>query len=339
MQQTLSNTKLPYEFLDAHHHFLDTSENDFQTFLGNFVPGEKYLPEQYRSDVIKSLSAAGVRFIGSVHVECMPDDGVKEVSWVESLSSPVIAIVGSCDLSSPSVDADLLNLKESSPRLRGVRWILDCVGPFEPGTATHVATSRHDGVDYLRGNGGQVFPNFERGYSLLEKHQLSFDLQCAPVQLLQASKLCAKYPHIPVCINHLGKPRMLLGPDNSTNTVPNNDELVTWRTGMKAMAALPHVCVKISMLGYAIPGWCRTTEKVKVMRDLVREVVALFGAERCMVALNCWKNEACSDADGLSDIGPSPVEFLHLMSFFFEDLSDEDKQQLFVGTAKEFYKC
>ena len=337
-----STAKFPLEFADAHHHFLDTTRNDFQTFLGKLVPNESYLPEQYDRDVVASLSAAGVTLVGSVHVEYMPDDGAKESAWIESLSSSVKAIVGSCDLSSLTVDDDLMRLRESSSRVRGVRWILDCVGPFEPGTATHAGTIRHDGVDYLRGNNGgydgEVVPSFERGFCLLEKHQLSFDLQCAPAQLLQASKLFAKYPNIPVCINHLGKPRKLLGSDDSTSTELDEKELEIWRNGMNAMAELPHIYVKISMLGYAIPGWCRTPQRVDMMKQLVREVVDLFGAKRCMVGLNWWKDGACSDADGLSEVGPSPVAFMQHMSGFFEEYSQEDRQRLFVGTAREFYR-
>lgn len=329
-----SFSKLPSEFIDAHHHFMDTKHNSFQSFLAQFVPNETYLPEQYDRDVVKPLSEGGVQLIGSVHIESMPDDGVKEVAWVDSLpsSSSVRAIVASCDLSSPTVSTDLERLKGTSARIRGVRWILDCVGPFEPGTATHVATTRHNGIDYLRGSNGdyegEVVPSFEYGYSLLEEHQLSFDLQCAPAQLLQASKLCAKYPNIPVCIDHLGKPRILL----------ESEDLEIWRQGMRAMAELPHVCVKISMLGYAIPGWCRTPEGIERTKQIVREVVEMFGPKRCMVALNWWKDECCSDSDGLSDVGPSPLEFLQCISNFFQDYCDEDRQRLFVGTAKEFYR-
>lgn len=335
-------SKLPTEFIDAHHHFMDTNNNSFQSFLAQVVPNETYRPEQYDRDVVKSLSAGGVNLIGSVHVESMPDDGVKEAAWVDSLSSSVKAIVGSCDLSSATVDVDLQRLKEASTLVRGVRWILDCVGPFEPGTATHVATTRHNGIDYLRGsNGGydgEVVPSFEFGYSLLEKHNLSFDLQCAPAQLLQASKLCAKYPNIPVCLDHLGKPRMILGSDDSKSDVLKEGELQIWRQGMRTMADLPHVYVKMSMLGYAIPGWCRTPEKVNMMMEIVREVVEMFGPNRCMVALNWWKDESCSDSDGLSDVGPSPLEFLQYLSDFFHDYSDEDRQRLFAVTAKEFYR-
>lgn len=345
-----SESLLPSEFVDSHHHFVDTSNNSFQSFLKTFIGSQSCGAAEYEADVRDSLASAGVKLLGSVHVEAMPDDGAKEVAWIEGLINAgrchtIKAIVASADLASENISNDLQALKRASPsNLRGVRWILDCVGPYGDGdTATHCATLRHDGVDFLRGSDGgyegTTIPAFERGYALLADHGLSFDLQCAPSQLKAASVLCGRHPNIPVCIDHIGKPRCVLGPDdpNNTNTVPNHKELDVWREGMKAMATLPHAYVKISMLGYAVPGWIRNESRTAVLRDLVRETVTLFGPRRCMVALNWWKDAPCSDSDGLSDVGPSPVQFCEKIHSFFEGYSDEDKQRMFVGTARDFY--
>ena len=346
----IMSTDLPREFLDAHHHFIDTRNNKFQSFLRSLVgPNAQYLAKDYQRDVIQPLSRAGVTVLGSVHVECMPDNGYEEAKWVDDMIKSgtadvlVSAIVASCDLASPTVEAELKKLKEVSPRVKGIRWILDCVGPYKPNTATHVGTSRHDGIDYLRGSqggySGETVREFEEGFALLSKYGFSFDLQCAPAQLVQAAALCARHPSVPVVIDHLGKPRMLLGKDDesNTNTRPEEEELAQWRKGMKRMAELPHVYAKISMLGYAVPGWIRTPERTGLLKQLVQETVELFGPNRCMVALNWWKDGATSDADGMSDVGPDPVQFLRHMSSFFDGYSEADRQRLFVETAREFY--
>jgi predicted TIM-barrel fold metal-dependent hydrolase len=345
--QSISLTApLPKEFVDAHHHFVHVEQNDFQSFLGTIASNAKYLAQHYNLDVVEPLARAGVHLVGSVHVECMPDDGYDEIAWIESMKfdSTVKAIVASCNLANPTVQEELAKLKQASPNVRGIRWILDCVGPFEPDSATHIATTRHDGIDYLRGSSGghdgTVVPEFERGFLCLADHGLSFDLQCAPAQLLEAAALCARHPNINVCIDHMGKPRMLLGTDepSNTNTSPDARELERWRQGMKAMADLPNVYVKISMLGYAVPGWIRNSHRIAFVRQLVLETVNLFGPKRCMVALNWWKSAANADADGLSDVGPDPVQFLRYMASFFEGYSEEDREQLFVGTARRFYR-
>ena len=230
-------------------------------------------------------------------------------------------------------------------RVKGIRWILDCVGKFDGGkNATHIATTRHDGIDYLRGSeggyDGQAVPAFERGFALLEKYNLTFDLQCAPAQLIAASQLCGRYPNIKVVIDHLGKPRTLLGADteeNRDNTSPGEAELAVWRKGMRCIAKNNNVYVKISMLGYAIPGWTRTQERIELMKTLVRETVEIFGPQRCMVASNFFKDAAMSDSDGLSDIGPEVLRLLELIYGFLKDYSEKDIDRMFCTTAKEFY--
>jgi predicted TIM-barrel fold metal-dependent hydrolase len=362
---------LPQRILDAHHHFLDTrpdpgNADTFQAFLASLLKQEQYLPENYTRDAVESLQQHGIVLDASVHVEAMPDDGPEEVAWIEHLSvrdpkCTVCAIVGSCDLTSVTIDEDLKRLCQASSKLRGVRWILDCLGKYQPNTATHVATTRHDGIDYLRGGGsnnnnnggggydGGPVPEFERGFAMLANYNLSFDLQCAPIQLEQAAALCARHPNVPVVIDHLGKPRTLLGPDskqentnNNNNTIPNEKELVVWRTGMKAMAALPQVHVKLSMMGYAVPGWIKKTNqnqrKRALLKSLVQEILVLFGPQRCMVALNWYKNAAVSDSDGLSDVGPTPLEYVEFITSCLEGYSEEDRDWVFYGTAKKFYR-
>lgn len=344
-----SSTTFPKEVVDAHHHVIDTANTSFSSFLQSAAGGDiSSLPEDYTRDVIEPLAKLGVKFNGSVHVEAMPDSGADEVAWVEEMSAAgrceyVKAFVASCDLTQENVEEELRKIVQASPKklVRGIRWILDCVGKFEGGeTATHVATTRHDGIDYLKS------AKFERGLALLEKYDLSFDLQCAPIQLVEsAAALFAKYPNLKVCIDHLGKPRTVLGDDLledgitiNPNVNPDEKELEVWRKGMKAMAALPNVYVKLSMMGYAVPGWIRTKERQSVLKSLVRETIDMFGPNRCMVAWNWHVNGAVSDADNLSTAAPDAVELLKMFVWFFEGCGEEETERLFAGTAKEFYR-
>ena len=352
-------SSLPRDFLDAHHHFLDTKSNGttFQKFLAKLLPNFSYLADDYHRDVIDPLQRAGINFRGSIHIECIPDNGIDEANWVADsaknnsapTSSSIKGIVASCDLAQECVLQVEKELQELSQidNVKGIRWILDCVGKFNGGKdATHVATTRHDGIDYLRGSeggyDGQALPAFEKGFGLLEKYNFTFDLQCAPAQLEAASELCARHPNTKVVIDHLGKPRTLLGADMEENrnntTVPDESELALWRNGMRCIAKNRNVYVKISMLGYAIPGWIRTEARIDLMKSLVKETVEIFGPERCMVATNFWKDAAMSDNDGLSDVGPEVLRFLDLIYCFLkDDYSEKDMDRIFCTTAKEFY--
>merc|ERR1712222_273513 len=124
------------------------------------------------------------------------------------------------------------------------------------------------------------------------KHGLRFDLQCAPEQLLAAAEIITRHPDVPVVLDHLGKPRLGSG-DEATDAA----ELEVWRRGMQKLAALDHVFVKLSMLGYSVPGWAGDMAKEMLLSSLVVEVIDLFSPRRWMFSTNWWANGAMSNSD------------------------------------------
>lgn len=325
---------LPPKIIDAHHYFFDPKGNEFNAFLQP-LGVSPYLPEQYKQDVIDPLHEMCVEVEGSVHIE-MTDDGVNEAKWLQGMIDAhrcdfVKAIVANCDLNSPDVEKKLNELRSITNKLRGVRWILDHDGGTTP-MHTHVATNPR--LDYLNGDNGDPLRGFERGISMLEKFGLTFDLLCAPPQLYEAAKLFKWHAGVPVCVDHMGKPKTLLNKGLKSSAF-NMD---VWNRGMHAMADLPHAYVKLSMLGYAVPGWFGSPEREMFLRDLVWRTVDRFGPNRCMVGTNYHLNGASSDSDGLSAIGPTTQEFYKALSSWFEDYSDDEREALFYRTAKTFYR-
>ncbi|KAL1515380.1 hypothetical protein AB1Y20_002009 [Prymnesium parvum] len=322
--------------VDAHHHFYDPPANQFQSFLRSLgVP--RWMPPQY------TAAAAGVDLAASVHVEAMPDDGAAEAAWVEQLAAAgecrVKAIVGNCKLPRLSAAQELEALVAAAPSLlRGVRFILCHDGPFDGGqNATHVASTApgHGNVDYLRDP--HAAPMFERGFRLLALHNLSFDLQCCPAQLPAAAELFRRHAAVPVAINHLGKLRHLAADGGEADAA----KLAEWRRGMGMMAELRHVNVKISMLGYVVPGWTESAEKEDLLRQLVLETIQLFGAERCMFASN-WHGSGAHGTISISDGGPpcdmTILELYQRYHSWVHHLSSYEQERLFSGTAKQFYR-
>ena len=319
------------EIVDAHFHFFDPPNNSFNKFLGS-LGAPAYLPEQY------DQHAAGLPIKKTVHVEAMCDDALGEAKWVESLADAgrcrVAAIVAGVNLAHPDAEQQLDALKASCPRLRGNRYILDYVGPFDGGSATHVNMKRHEGggIDYLRDVAAAS--DFERGFAALAARGLSFDLQCAPAQLPAAAQLCARHPGVPVVIDHMGKPRHLA----LDGSAEDAEKLSEWRAGMRLMAAQPQVFVKLSMLGYSVPGWHAHADREALLKSLVLEVITLFGARRCMFASNFHISAAGSDSDGKSNTGPEMAELYAKFESWVAHLGDEDKARLFSGSATEFYR-
>lgn len=112
------------------------------------------------------------------------------------------------------------------------------------------------------------------GYAKLEEVGFSFDMQLNPHQFTKAAALAKAHPGVPVILNHMG--------------TPTADDLgakadAYWE-GMAALAALPHVAIKISMLVYVDKEW----DKAAPVVEAVRRVIALFGDERvCFAVRRC----------------------------------------------------
>lgn len=342
--------QLPARIIDAHHYYFDPAHNAFNAFLGA-ARTPPSTPEQYKCDVIDALGRKGTEVKGSVHVE-MTDDGPAEVEWIQDLidagrADDVRAIVAYADLSSPDAEEKIMEAKAKSDRVKGVRVILDHGGGADA-LSTHLAfrPMRLPNRDHLKLDAyGDISPAFERGIDLLSKHGLTFDALCAPAQLPKLAKLFKWHTDVPFCIDHLGKPRPFLStPGNrhepSSDDRPSRHELSLWRQGMQSIADLPNSFVKLSMLGYAVPGWFGNPNKEELLQELVLETVDRFGPERCMVGTNHHIDNGNSDSDGLEkeDEAPDVSTLVDKMSQWFDGyLSQEEQDEVFYGTAKRFY--
>lgn len=206
-------------------------------------------------------------------------------------------------------------------------------GPFDGENATHIACKEHN-TDYLRDPAAAKA--FERGFALLAERDLSFDLQCCPAQMAAAEALLARHPKVPVCIDHLGKPWKLKADGGEEDTA----KIGAWREGMTKLAALPQTACKLSMLGLAVPGWPADPKKEALIKELVLEVIALFGAKRCMFNSNWHINTSISnsDAPGLDSDSFTMADLFAKFASWTAHLSAEDRDWLFAKSAEKFYR-
>ena len=140
--------------------------------------------------------------------------------------------------------------------------------------------------DYLTGG----VDAFKEGFALLKKYDLSFDLQGKLksiewilqlvfdisiiitvnwFQLKDAAQFLKDFPDTVIILDHLGC--LKLGVDKDED----DKRIAEWKEGMRALAALPNVNVKISMLEYIRSGWQKGGEANDVVKALVKEVSRL----------------------------------------------------------------
>jgi len=201
----------------------------------------------------------------SVHVTAMwgPGRALDETRWLQFVADKhgfPHGIVCNADLADPDADA-ALKAQRQFPNLRGVRQML-----YWDSEIVRQAAPRPDFCNS---------PDFRRGFALLEKHDLHFELQVYAGQAALAVELIKAFPNVRMILVHAG---ML--------TARTQAAIDQWRGALAMMAAFPNIHVKISGLGMYSSGMT-----LPQARQVIRDVIRVFGVERTIYGSNSrWKN-------------------------------------------------
>jgi predicted TIM-barrel fold metal-dependent hydrolase len=284
-----------FEFIDAHVHFYDLAH---PTLSYSWLEPDFVHPAIGNIDAIKTLRfrfenfVAETRFAGvtgAVHVQAALDsvDPVDESVFVnEQLDGSIpVMLVGDARMQSPDVEATLAGHAEH-PNFRGIR-------DFAKG-------------DYL------VDPDFHRGYALLEKYDMSYDLDATWENLPKARDLALRFPATLLILGHAGFPQER-----------DAEYLGNWRAGLASLAEAPNAVCKISGLGMRDQRWT-----VESLRPWVLGCIEAFGVDRCMFATN-WP------VDRLFSSYPDVV---HAYRTIVADLTADEQRRLFVDNARRYYR-
>ncbi len=292
--------------VDAHHHFWDPTRNlhpwlapgvsipfrygDYDSIKG------PYLPEDLRRD------SAGHDLRETVYVETEwdPADPLGETRYAAGLSERhgwPDAIVAQAWLDRADV-AEVLAGQAAEGRVRSVR--------HKPG-----GPARPDAV----GRGARTLMSDEtwrRGYALLERHGLHFDLQTPWWNLDEAARLADDFPGTTIVLNHAGLP-----------ADRGDADLLAWRAHLDRFAARPNTAIKISGLGLRDRPW-----SVAGNRRVVEEAIAAFGPARAMFASNFPVDRLCGSYDTIM------TGFKRIVA----GRPAAEQAALFCGTARRIYR-
>ena len=235
--------------VDAHHHLWDPELYSYPLLArSGSASSNRYLYADFMAD------AADQNLVKSVHLqgEIAREHTVDETEWLQGIANEhgfPHAIVAYAALEDPDLDATL----EAHARARNFRGIRQILNPDQVRRADLLTDTA-----------------WRAGYARLAERGLSFDLQADPEQMADAAQVARSSPDVPMIINHTGMPR-----DRSP------DGLERWRTGLRLLAELPQVSIKISGFGM----W-KEPVTVESIRPLVLETIDIFGTARCMFASN-----------------------------------------------------
>jgi predicted TIM-barrel fold metal-dependent hydrolase len=151
-----------------------------------------------------------------------------------------------------------------------------------------------------------------RGFELLQKYKLSWDLRVPFWHLEEAAAVARAFPNTPIVLNHTGFPW-----DRS------EEGLRAWRRAMEILAREPNVHLKVSEFGLKDRAW-EYPSNLRVVLD----ALAIFGIERAMFASNF-------PVAGLR-IGYGAL--VAAMSQMLADRSPEERDRFFWKNAMTFYR-
>jgi predicted TIM-barrel fold metal-dependent hydrolase len=241
-------------FIDTHVHFYDLENPQLRYDL--LKPGAQHeIIEDIRA--IKALRywaddwLAETRFanvVKSIHVQCAGgiEDPVEETRWLQAFADRLghpHGIVAEVHLAQPDAES-VIERHLEFPNVRGVREYRD--------------------DDYLQD------PDWQRGFSYLDKHGLVSCVHARPETYADVKELATRHPNMTVCLDHAGFPR---------GRTP--EYFARWSSALAGLAEAPNVIVKISGLDICDPRW--TLESVQ---PWVMTCIETFGPERTIFASN-----------------------------------------------------
>ncbi|HZT87618.1 MAG TPA: amidohydrolase family protein [Stellaceae bacterium] len=292
--------------IDAHHHLWDLSQGKHPNLIGeprhDFFMGDdaplrrNYLPEDYRRD------AAGHNVLTTVHCEAEWDraDQVGETRWISHIRDRCGfpgAIVAHAWFDTPNAE-EIIAAQAAFPLVRGIRSkpvtasASDRMTPGAPGTMQD--------------------DRWLRGFALLDKYGLSWDLRVPFWHLAEAAAVARAFPRTPIVLNHTGFPW-----DRS------KEGLAAWRRGMETLAREPNVHVKVSEFGLKDSPWDYESN-----RRVVAEALAIFGIERAMFATNF----------PVAGLRIGYAELVAALRRMLAEHSEEDRERFFWRNAAAFYR-
>ena len=288
-------------FVDAHVHLWDLARISYPWLTPPFADdgpngsveaiAKTYLLDDYLAD------ASGWNVAAIVHVDAgaAASAALDETRWLQDMSGTrgmPNGIVAFAALDDPELEP-LLAAHAAHANVRGIRhivnWHPDPKRTYCPRDVTADA-------------------EWQRGFDLLARYGLSFDLQCYPGQLANVAPAIARNPETPVILNHCGMPV---------------DGLEPWRADIVRLTELPNVFVKMSGFGFIDREW--TTNSIK---PFALEVIDRFGPDRVLFASDFPTDKLFAS-------------FAQVMETFAEVASQfgEDEQQaLFAGNANRVYR-
>jgi predicted TIM-barrel fold metal-dependent hydrolase len=291
-------------FVDAHVHLWDLQHIRYPWLTPPFADGRAGKTEPIAcnyglDDYLADAAKWDVRGIVHVDAGADPADALKETQWLQAMADQrgmPNAIIAFAALNDPNLEP-LLARHAAHPNVRGIRHIV----------GWHPDPLRSYAKRDVTGDA-----DWQAGFALLRKYNLSFDCQLYPSQFAGFAALAARHPETLVILNHLGMP-----------VLDDADGETIWREGLEKLASVPSVHIKLSGVGFIHRRW--TLENI---RPFLLRAIDLFGPRRCLVASDFPTDKLFDNFDA------HMAAYTEILGGF----SDTERRAMFAGNAVRVYR-
>ena len=267
--------------VDAHHHLYEFQDKRYLVgdMLADLQQGHRVLSTvfiecgtHYLADGPEELRSVGeVRFVNAQREHARDLGAEAEIC---------AAVIGRVDLRLGDRAAPVLDalVRESEGRLRGIRNI----SVWHPDPTVQASAAKPP-------PGLLADPAFRAGFACLAPRGLVFEAWLVHTQLDELHALASAFPSTQIVLNHLGGP-LALGPYADQRAAV----FATWRDGLRRLARLPNVVIKLGGFGMPLFGFGFHQRPVPPSSTVIADAIGpyvdacleLFGAERCLFESN-----------------------------------------------------
>jgi L-fuconolactonase len=270
--------------IDAHQHFWQyNAERDAWIDNSMFMLRKDYMPNNLE------LLLQENKIDGCVAVQASTSE--EETEFLLKLAEDhnfIKGVVGWLDLCDPNIEKRLKHFSKN-PKLKGLRHIVQVEPP-----------------------GFMLRADFQKGISLLEKFNLTYDILIYPYQLEETIALVSKFPKQKFILDHCAKPYIKEG------------KIDTWKFYIDSLSKFKNVACKISGLATEADWNSWNLSEIKPYLDVV---INSFGSNRLMLGSD-WP--VCLLAGNYKDA-------LSIVEDHIEDFSKINQEKIMGLTALEWY--
>jgi len=271
--------------IDAHQHFWSLGRGDYHWL----TPASDCLYRDFEPGDLQPLLARN-GILGTVAVQSAAT--VAETEYLLSLANAhpwILGVVGWIDIDSPDV-ASHIDALALNPKVVGVRPMLQDLVE----------------VDWI------LHPRRATVLKALSETGLVFDALIKPAHLAVVATLAARYPNLPIVIDHGAKPH-----------IGDTETLFAWAQGISILSDHPQISCKLSGLLTEAPAGADADD----LNPYVDILLDRFGADRLIWGSDWPVLELASDYDGWSRMSDD----------LLAGLTDEAIAAIRGGNARRIY--